>query len=146
MGISGAVAERVKLLPFLIFTVLFVGLCYPTTGSWHWGGGWFSSGLDTAVCFDEIQHLGQGVVIREDQVFLTRDGVVFANPGKEFSLFDRIDAQVCLEVEVEVQHLGGVAGLFADDFKKRRLYLVIVHCGCSACSHWFHFHHLVILL
>ena len=38
--VSGAVAERVKLGPFLIFTVLFVGILYPITGSWKWGGGW----------------------------------------------------------------------------------------------------------
>ncbi len=40
--VSGAVAERVKLLPFLVFTILFVGLSYPITGSWQWGGGWLS--------------------------------------------------------------------------------------------------------
>ncbi len=38
--VSGAVAERIKLAPFLIFTVVFVGLLYPLTGSWKWGGGW----------------------------------------------------------------------------------------------------------
>jgi Amt family ammonium transporter len=38
--VSGAVAGRIKLLSFLIFTVLFVGLLYPMTGSWEWGGGW----------------------------------------------------------------------------------------------------------
>ncbi len=38
--VSGAVAERVKLAPFLIFTVLFVGISYNITGSWKWGGGW----------------------------------------------------------------------------------------------------------
>ncbi len=38
--VSGAVAERIKLLPFLVFTVLFVGLSYPITGSWQWGQGW----------------------------------------------------------------------------------------------------------
>ena len=38
--VSGAVAERVKLLPFLIFATLLVGLAYPWIGSWHWGGGW----------------------------------------------------------------------------------------------------------
>jgi ammonium transporter, Amt family len=38
--VSGAVAERVKLLPFLIFATLLVGLAYPVVGSWHWGGGW----------------------------------------------------------------------------------------------------------
>ncbi|MEM7576365.1 MAG: ammonium transporter [Planctomycetota bacterium] len=38
--VSGAVAGRIKLLPFLIFSTLFVGLLYPMTGSWEWGGGW----------------------------------------------------------------------------------------------------------
>ena len=38
--ISGAVAERIKLSSFLIFTVLFVAIAYPITGSWKWGGGW----------------------------------------------------------------------------------------------------------
>ncbi|HSH16614.1 MAG TPA: ammonium transporter [Verrucomicrobiae bacterium] len=41
--VSGAVAERVKLLPFLIFATLLVGLAYPIVGSWHWGGGWMGS-------------------------------------------------------------------------------------------------------
>jgi Amt family ammonium transporter len=38
--VSGAVAERVKLNSFLVFSVLFVGLVYPWLGSWKWGGGW----------------------------------------------------------------------------------------------------------
>lgn len=38
--VSGAVAGRIKLLPFLIFCTIFVGLVYPMTGSWEWGGGW----------------------------------------------------------------------------------------------------------
>lgn len=41
--VSGAVAERVKLLPFLIFVTLLVGLAYPMIGAWHWGGGWLSA-------------------------------------------------------------------------------------------------------
>ncbi len=38
--VSGAVAGRIKLMPFLIFSVLFVGILYPMTGSWEWGEGW----------------------------------------------------------------------------------------------------------
>ena len=41
--VSGAVAGRVKLLPFLIFSILFVGILYPITGSWKWGGGWLDA-------------------------------------------------------------------------------------------------------
>ena len=37
--VSGAVAERMKIGPFMIFTVLYVGLIYPIAGSWKWGGG-----------------------------------------------------------------------------------------------------------
>lgn len=44
--VSGAVAERMKILPFLIFTVFYVGLVYPIAGSWKWGGG-FLQQLET---------------------------------------------------------------------------------------------------
>ncbi len=37
--VSGAVAERIKLGSFMIFTVIYVGLVYPIVGSWKWGGG-----------------------------------------------------------------------------------------------------------
>ena len=38
--VSGAVAGRVKLLPFLLFCVPFAGVIYCIVGSWKWGGGW----------------------------------------------------------------------------------------------------------
>ncbi|MEM6505625.1 MAG: ammonium transporter [Planctomycetota bacterium] len=38
--VSGAVAGRIKLLPFLIFCVFFSGIIYPIVGSWEWGEGW----------------------------------------------------------------------------------------------------------
>ena len=37
--VSGAVAERMKIGPFMIFTLLYVGFIYPIAGSWKWGGG-----------------------------------------------------------------------------------------------------------
>ncbi len=37
--VSGAVAERVKIQSFMIFTVIYVGVVYPIAGSWKWGGG-----------------------------------------------------------------------------------------------------------
>jgi Amt family ammonium transporter len=40
--ISGAVAERVKLGPFLIFVTFYVAICYPIVGMWQWGGGWLA--------------------------------------------------------------------------------------------------------
>ncbi|MCG8484327.1 MAG: ammonium transporter [Clostridia bacterium] len=38
--VSGAVAERVKLWPFMIFVAILTGFLYPITGSWTWGQGW----------------------------------------------------------------------------------------------------------
>jgi Amt family ammonium transporter len=38
--VSGAVAERIKVSGYMIFTVIYVGLIYPFLGSWKWGGGW----------------------------------------------------------------------------------------------------------
>ncbi|TYC53686.1 ammonium transporter [Rhodobacterales bacterium] len=40
--VSGTLAERIKLWPFLIFTVLLTGFIYPIAGSWQWGAGWLS--------------------------------------------------------------------------------------------------------
>jgi len=40
--VSGALAERIKLWPFLAFVVILTGVMYPISGSWQWGGGWLS--------------------------------------------------------------------------------------------------------
>ncbi|MFT6865202.1 MAG: Amt family ammonium transporter [Cyclobacteriaceae bacterium] len=40
--VSGAVAERIKIGAYMIFTVVFVGVVYPIIGSWQWGGGFLS--------------------------------------------------------------------------------------------------------
>lgn len=41
--VSGAVAERMKIGAFMIFTVIYVGLIYPIVGAWKWGGGFLDS-------------------------------------------------------------------------------------------------------
>ena len=41
--VSGTLAERIKLWPFLIFTVVLTGLIYPIQASWKWGGGFLDS-------------------------------------------------------------------------------------------------------
>ena len=42
--VSGALAERIKLWPFLIFVIILTGIIYPIQASWKWGGG-FLDGL-----------------------------------------------------------------------------------------------------
>ncbi|MBK8197982.1 MAG: ammonium transporter [Acidobacteria bacterium] len=41
--VSGTVAERVKLMPFLLFTVVLTGVIYPVVVSWEWGGGYLDA-------------------------------------------------------------------------------------------------------
>ena len=40
--VSGAVAERIKLSSFLIFSTIYVAFVYPIVGSWTWGAGWLA--------------------------------------------------------------------------------------------------------
>ena len=53
--VSGAIAERMKLWPFLVFAVVMTGIIYPLQGYWKWGGGF----LDQAGFLD---FAGSGVV------------------------------------------------------------------------------------
>lgn len=48
--VSGTLAERMKLWPFLIFTVILTGVIYPIQGSWEWGEGW----LDARFAFSDF--------------------------------------------------------------------------------------------
>ena len=41
--VSGTVAERLKLWPFLIFTLFLTGFIYPIVGGWEWGTGWLDA-------------------------------------------------------------------------------------------------------
>jgi Amt family ammonium transporter len=41
--VSGAVAGRMKLLPFFLFAVVMTGFIYPIQGYWNWGGGFLST-------------------------------------------------------------------------------------------------------
>ncbi|MDM9630855.1 ammonium transporter [Robiginitalea aurantiaca] len=41
--VSGAVAERIRIGPFMMFIFLYVGIVYPIVGSWQWGGGFLST-------------------------------------------------------------------------------------------------------
>ncbi|MBL7870270.1 MAG: ammonium transporter [Cyclobacteriaceae bacterium] len=40
--VSGAVAERIKISAYFIFTIFLTGIIYPILGSWKWGGGWLN--------------------------------------------------------------------------------------------------------
>ncbi len=40
--VSGTLAERIKLWPFLVFSIVLSAFIYPISGSWVWGGGWLA--------------------------------------------------------------------------------------------------------
>ena len=40
--VSGAVAGRMKILPFFLFAIVLTGFIYPIQGYWNWGGGFLS--------------------------------------------------------------------------------------------------------
>ena len=40
--VSGTLAERARVWPFLAFTAVLTGVLYPITGAWQWGGGWLA--------------------------------------------------------------------------------------------------------
>ncbi len=40
--VSGALAERVRMWSFFLFTLLLTAIIYPVVGAWTWGGGWLS--------------------------------------------------------------------------------------------------------
>ena len=59
--VSGAVAERMKLWAFLLFSLVMVGFIYPMEGSWTWGAeGVFGLNLDDQFGFKDFA--GSGIV------------------------------------------------------------------------------------
>ena len=49
--VSGTLAERIKLWPFLIFVVILTGLIYPIQASWKWGGGFLAPDVEGVTDF-----------------------------------------------------------------------------------------------
>ncbi len=41
--VSGAVAERMRIQPFMVFALLYLAFCYPIVGMWKWGGGFLDA-------------------------------------------------------------------------------------------------------
>ncbi|HYW19119.1 MAG TPA: ammonium transporter [Nodularia sp. (in: cyanobacteria)] len=90
--VSGAVAERIKFVDFLIFSLLLVGIAYPITGHWIWGGGWLSQfGFwDFAGC-TAIHSVGgwaalMGAAFLGPRIGKYQDDQVVAIPGHNMSI------------------------------------------------------------
>jgi len=80
--VSGAVAERVKLTAFMIFSVLLVGLAYPISGYWKWGGGWLNekgfydfAGSSVVHAFGGFAALACVIILGPRKGKYTKDGI-----------------------------------------------------------------------
>ncbi len=80
---------------------------------------------------DEADHALQGGVVAQLEVLLHRNVEGRADGGEGLRLLDSVDAQVGLQVQVQLQHVLGVAGLLGDDAQNRRLDCISPGRGCQ---------------
>ena len=91
--VSGTVAERVKLWPFLIFTVVLTGIFYPISASWQWGEGWlYKAGFSDFAGSTVVHATGAAAALAGALVIGARhgryknDGSVIPMPGSNLPL------------------------------------------------------------
>ncbi len=91
--VSGALAERIKLWPFLIFVVVLTGVMYPISGSWQWGGGWLSEAGFSDFAGSTVVHsvggwaaLAGAIVLGPRLGKYDKDGKVHPMPGSNLAL------------------------------------------------------------
>jgi len=85
--VSGAVAERIKYISFIVFSFVLVGFLYPTTGHWIWGGGWLAKlGFWDFAGSTVVHSVGgwaalTGAMILGPRIGKYRDGKISPIPG-----------------------------------------------------------------
>jgi Amt family ammonium transporter len=90
--VSGALAERIKLWPFLAFVVVLTGFMYPISGSWQWGGGWLSElGFSDFAGSTIVHSVGgwaalAGAIVLGPRLGKYKDGRVNPMPGSNLAL------------------------------------------------------------
>ena len=91
--VSGALAERIKLWPFLAFVVVLTGIMYPISGSWQWGGGWLSEAGFSDFAGSTVVHSVGGWAALAGAIVLgprigkySKDGKVIPIPGSNLAL------------------------------------------------------------
>jgi ammonium transporter, Amt family len=85
--VSGAVAERIKYVSFIVFSFFLVGFIYPIVGHWIWGGGWLAKlGMWDFAGSTVVHSVGgwaalAGVIVLGPRIGKYKDGKVHAIPG-----------------------------------------------------------------
>ncbi|MBF9051083.1 ammonium transporter [Roseobacter sp. HKCCD9010] len=91
--VSGTLAERIKLWPFLIFVVVLTGFIYPIEASWQWGGGWLAEAGFSDFAGSTLVHAAGGAAALAGAIVLGprigkygKDGKVNPMPGSNLAL------------------------------------------------------------
>ncbi len=90
--VSGALAERIKLWPFLIFVAILTGVIYPIGASWQWGGGWLSEAGFSDFAGSTLVHSAGGFAALAGAIILGprlgkyKNGMVNPIPGSNLAL------------------------------------------------------------
>ena len=90
--VSGALAERIKLWPFLVFVIVLVAVIYPIQASWKWGGGFLDAmGFQDFAGSTVVHSVGgwaalTGAIILGPRLGKYRDGKVNPMPGSNLAL------------------------------------------------------------
>lgn len=91
--VSGTVAERIKLLPFLIFVAVLTALVYPIQASWKWGGGFLDQMGFLDFAGSTVVHsvggwaaLAGAIILGARKGKYNADGSVHAIPGSSMPL------------------------------------------------------------
>jgi Amt family ammonium transporter len=90
--VSGAVAERIKYIAFIIFSFAMTMLIYPVVGHWIWGGGWLSKlGMFDFAGSTVVHSVGgwaalSGVIMLGPRIGKFDNGNIKAIPGHNLSL------------------------------------------------------------
>ena len=90
--VSGALAERIKLWPFLAFVIVLVAVIYPIQASWKWGGGFLDAmGFQDFAGSTVVHSVGgwaalTGAIILGPRLGKYKDGKVNPMPGSNLAL------------------------------------------------------------
>jgi ammonium transporter, Amt family len=90
--VSGTVAERIKLWPFLVFVIILAAFIYPLQASWSWGGGYLSEfGFSDFAGSTIVHSVGgwaalTGAIILGPRLGKYKDGRVIPIPGSNLAL------------------------------------------------------------
>ena len=90
--VSGALAERIKLWPFLTFVIVLTAVIYPVQASWKWGGGFLDAmGFQDFAGSTVVHSVGgwaalMGAIILGPRLGKYKDGRVNPMPGSNLAL------------------------------------------------------------